>query len=180
MAALLEGTWKLNRTLRLLAVNVTLFVIFVLVMNVPMTGIPAHEWLGIGIGVFVIVHVLQHTNWIVTTTKRLFSSTSFRNRLSYLTSIGMFIGFISIIVSGLVISQVALPGLGITPSQSEFWMWLHLSSVAWVLWLTAIHIALGWKWIVTTVKRYAGSFRPSAGASQPSSGASRRPVGSPR
>ena len=142
-----------NRTLRLYAVDALIFVLFALVLNVPLTGLAVHEWLGIAIAIGLITHTVQHTNWVVTTTRRMMSATSFQNRVNYLLMVGLFVGFVSIIVSGLMISEVALPWMGVTPPGSPFMLWLHLASVGWVLWLTAIHIALNWRWIVSTSDR---------------------------
>jgi hypothetical protein len=142
-----------NRTLRLYAVDVLIFVLFALVLNVPLTGLAVHGWLGIAIAIVLITHTVQHTNWVVTTTRRMMSATSFQNRVNYLLMVGLFLGFVSIIVSGLMISEVALPWLGVTPPGAPFMLWLHLASVGWVLWLTVIHIALNWRWIVNSSDR---------------------------
>ena len=142
-----------NRTLRLYSVDALIFVLFALVLNVPLTGLAVHEWLGIAIAIGLITHTVQHTDWVVTTTRRMMSATSFQNRVNYLLMVGLFIGFVSIIVSGLMISEVALPWMGVTPPGAPFMLWLHLASVGWVLWLTVIHIALNWRWIVSTSDR---------------------------
>jgi hypothetical protein len=142
-----------NRTLRLYAVDVFVLVLFALVINVPLTGVAVHEWLGIAVAIALVTHTVQHTNWVVTTTRRMISATSFQNRLNYLLMVGLFVGFVSIIVSGLMISEVALPWVGVTPPGSSFMVWLHLASVGWVLWLTVIHLALNWRWIVSTSDR---------------------------
>ena len=94
-----------------------------------------------------MTHLVQHTDWITTTLRRLFGATSFQNRVNYLMMIGLFVGFASIIVSGLLISEAALPWLGYTPGGGPFWLWLHLSSVGWVLALVAVHVAMNWRWI---------------------------------
>jgi len=142
-----------NRTLRLFAVDAFVFALFVVVVNVPLTGLAIHEWLGILIAVAMIVHILQHANWVATTTRRFLSATSLQNRVNYLLVVGIFIGFVSIIASGLLISEVALPWLGITPGGGAFWFWLHLASVGWVIWLTAIHLAVNWRWIASASDR---------------------------
>jgi hypothetical protein len=142
-----------NRTLRLYLVDALAFVLFALVLNVPLTGLAIHEWLGIALAISLVTHTVQHTNWVVTTTRRMMSATSFQNRVNYLMMVGIFIGFVSIIVSGLLISEVALPWMGITPPAARFMLWIHLTSVGWVLWLTVIHIALNWRWIVNTSDR---------------------------
>jgi hypothetical protein len=143
-----------HHVLRLFLIDLAIFATFVLVMDVPLTGLAVHEWLGIAIAIGLVVHLVQHTNWIVTTTRRIFSATSWRNRLNYLMMGVLFLAFVAVIASGLIISEVALPWLGITTNPASFWVWLHLASVSSVLWLTALHVALNWKWIATTVRRY--------------------------
>jgi hypothetical protein len=145
---------RLNPTLSLFAVDAVLAVLFVLVIEVPLTGLAVHEWLGIAIGAGMVTHLVQHAGWAGTTAKRIFGRTSFRNRLNYLMMAAMFVGFVTIIASGLLISETALPATGFRPPASEFWAWLHLTSVVWVMGLTAFHLAINWKWLVSTVQRY--------------------------
>lgn len=144
----------MSRTLKLWAVDVTLFIAFLLVMNVPLTGLAVHEWLGIAIGAGLVAHLVQHGNWLATVTQRFRAATSLRNRLNYAMTGLLFIAFVSIIVSGLVISEAALPWLGVTTSSPVFWLWLHLVSVDFVLLLTALHIALNWTWITSSFDRF--------------------------
>ena len=143
-----------QHVLRLFLTDLAIFATFVLVMDVPLTGLAVHEWLGIAIAVGLVIHLVQHTNWIVTTTHRVFSATSWRNRSNYLMMGALFLAFVAVVASGLVISEVALPWIGITTNPASFWVWLHLASVSVVLWLTALHVALNWKWIATTIRRY--------------------------
>lgn len=145
---------RLSRCHKLWIVDAALFAVFLLVMNVPLTGIAIHEWLGVAIGVGLVVHLVQHGNWLATITQRFRSATAFRNRLNYVMTGLLFVAFVSIIVSGLVISEAAMPWLGIVMSQSAFWLWLHLVSVNLVLLLTAFHLALNWQWIVASFTRF--------------------------
>lgn len=128
---------------------------FLLVVNVPLTGLTLHDWLGILVGIGFIIHLQQHGEWIATTTRRFMSASSFQNRVNYLLMAGLFVGFATIIVSGLLISEVALPWIGFTPGGGTFWLWIHLASVGWVIWLTAIHIAMNWRWIGRSVRLQA-------------------------
>ncbi len=143
-----------HHVLGLFLIDLAIFATFVLVMDVPLTGLAVHEWLGIAIAIGLVVHLVQHTNWIVTTTRRIFSATSWRNRLNYLMMGALFVAFVAVVASGLIISEVALRWIGITTNPASFWVWLHLVSVSAVLWLTALHVALNWKWVATTVRRY--------------------------
>ena len=154
-----------RRTAALFAVDAGLFAIFLLVVNVPFTGLAIHEWLGVLIGVGFTAHLLQHAEWIVTTTRRFMTASSLQNRFNYLLMIGLFAGFASIIVSGLLISEIALPWIGVTPNGGTFWLWLHLGSVGWVIWLTAIHIATNWRWIAHAADRLI--FRPVSKLADP-------------
>jgi len=158
---------KPNRSKRLFWVDASFFALFLLVVNVPLTGLTIHEWLGITIGAVTVTHLVQHADWVSSMFERVLTATSFQNRVNYVMMIGLFIGFASIIVSGLLISQVALPFVGYTPNGGSFWLWLHLSSVGWVVALVAIHIAMNWKWIVSTTDRlvFAPLTRLGGGAS---------------
>ena len=143
-----------NRTLRLYVVDVAIAALFLLVLNVPLTGLVWHEWLGIAVGVGSAVHLIQHTDWVRNTAERI-RSTSLKNQVNGIMTVLLFVAYGTIIASGLVISEVALPWLGVNTSGSaDFWLWLHLSSVTATIWLTALHIALNWKWIGTTTTRY--------------------------
>jgi hypothetical protein len=147
-------TRRPGRIAALFTVDLALVVAFVVVIEVPLTGLPVHEWMGIALGLGLVVHLLQHAGWAGTTLKRLFGRTSFRNRLNYLMMGLLFLGFTTIVVSGLLISESALPVLGLQPPAQEFWAWLHLASVTWVLALFAIHVALNWKWLTGTARRF--------------------------
>jgi hypothetical protein len=143
-----------SRHRRLFLVDAALFVTFVAVMDVPLTGLAVHEWLGILVGVATVVHLVQHGSWILTTGSRFVSSTSFMNRLNYVMMGLLFGAFATIIVSGLVISEVALPLVGVVPTGGDFWIWLHLSSVMATVWVTALHVAFNWRWTVCALDRY--------------------------
>ena len=159
---------RFSRTHKLWIVDSSLFAVFLLVMNVPLTGIAIHEWLGIAIGVGLVGHIVQHGNWLATITQRFRSATSHRNRLNYIMTGLLFVAFVSIIVSGLVISEAAMPWLGIATAQSVFWLWLHLVSVNIVLLLTALHLALNWQWIVANFTRFVlDPIRPRVGPRRP-------------
>ena len=145
---------RLTHTLSLFVIDAALIALFIAVVEVPLTGLAVHEWLGIGFGVGMITHLVQHAGWAATTGSRLFGRTSLRNRLNYLMMAGLFVGFTTIIVSGLLISESALPALGLQPPALEFWAWLHLASVVWVLALAALHVAINGKWLATTTRRY--------------------------
>src|SRR5580658_10375674 len=46
---------------------------YTLAYSYGFTGIGIHEWLGIGLGLVLLVHLTLHWDWVIRTTKRLFS-----------------------------------------------------------------------------------------------------------
>jgi cytochrome b len=137
-----------------LILDISLFLIFLVVYQEKATGITWHEWLGVGITAVIITHVLLNWQWIVSVSKRFFRKLKAEPRINYIVNLGIFIGFTTIIFSGLMMSRSVLPFLGLEASSSHFWETLHKTASDIVVWLTALHVALHWRWIVNAVKRY--------------------------
>jgi hypothetical protein len=148
-----------HRTVRLYVVDVVIAIAVVLLLDLPLTGLVVHEWLGLAIGVGLTTHLVQHAGWIWSTTRRIVGATSVRNRINYLMMIVLFASFLTAAWSGVMISEIALPAVGVSLVENPFWTWLHLVSVQVVLWVTAIHVALNWKWITGTTGRLFGRRR---------------------
>ncbi|MBP8949314.1 MAG: hypothetical protein KBG73_10765 [Candidatus Promineofilum sp.] len=55
-----------------------------------------------------------------------------------------------LIFTGLMISESSLPALGIQLNQGGSFQRLHTLTADWALYLLALH----WRWIVSTTKRY--------------------------
>ncbi|MEO7908433.1 MAG: hypothetical protein ABIV47_02170 [Roseiflexaceae bacterium] len=79
-----------------LAVDIVIFLIFLAVEAPKFSGLPAHEWLGIAIGAGALTHVLL-----------------------------LFLAITTIIFTGLMISAMVMPLLGITVAQNGLWRGLH-------------------------------------------------------
>jgi hypothetical protein len=66
----------------------------------------------------------------------------------------LFIDMVVLTMTGIWISEVAMRQLGLSFADSFFWRRLHEQTADLAIWLVALHIALDWKWIVSTTKRY--------------------------
>jgi hypothetical protein len=48
-----------------------LLVAYTLAYGLGFTGIATHEWLGIGLGVVLLIHLTLHWDWVIRTTRKL-------------------------------------------------------------------------------------------------------------
>jgi cytochrome b len=135
-------------------VDLAIFVAFLAALDPHSTGLTIHEWLGVAFGVAIVVHLLLHWQWLVATTRRFFGRLPLRARINYLLNGLLFIAMTLMIFSGLLISEEALPVLGINLQVDRAWRSLHALAADAILIIVGLHLALHWKWIVTTTKRY--------------------------
>jgi hypothetical protein len=76
----------------------------------------------------------------------------------------LFIDGILIMLSGIMISESAMPALGVTLSTNFAWHSLHDMSANLALLIMGLHLAMHWNWIVTTFKRmlFSGAKKQAA------------------
>jgi hypothetical protein len=131
--------------------------IFVAALFAPalfLTGLTVHEWLGIGLGVAIIVHLLLHWQWLAQVTRRFFHRIPGAARLNYLVNALFFVDMAIIIFTGIMISRQALPAFGIQLPRSTLWEPLHILAADFMVFILALHVALHWKWLLNTANRY--------------------------
>src|SRR5262245_22136139 len=145
---------QLNQTKINLAVDSGIFIGFLVAEAPHFTGMAVHEWLGIAFGAAIITHLLLHWQWIVTITRRFLSDIPRQARLNYLLNMLLFIDITLILYSGLMISRVALPFLGLSLRAGGTWRGIHTLTANLSLVLVGLHVALHWQWIVQAIKRY--------------------------
>ncbi len=137
-----------------LYLDLVLFVSFVLA-NIPQaTGIPFHEWIGFLFVIPLIAHILLDWQWIVNTTKRLFGKLPGEVRFNHFWDLVIFIMMVLVVLTGTVISESALPSLGIHVTVDPFWAALHDMTANLLMIFIGVHLAMHWGWIVNASKRY--------------------------
>lgn len=134
--------------------DAVLLVTFTLAYSLRFTGLATHEWLGIGLGAALLVHLTLHWDWVTRTTRKLLRRGG-RERFIWLVSLLLLVSMTLCIMSGILISQVALPELGITMPASPFWRDVHGTTATLVLILVPVHVALDWRWIAGVARRLA-------------------------
>ncbi|BAJ62830.1 DUF4405 domain-containing protein [Anaerolinea thermophila] len=131
-----------------------IFLAFLLALEPELTGLEIHEWLSVALAGTLILHLFLHWDWVVGVLKTFFCKLIHISRLKFVVDALLLVAMIAVMVSGLMISRVVLPVLGLTVPENQDWRMLHTLSADLVLWLTALHFALNWKWVVSMIKRY--------------------------
>lgn len=143
----------------LFSLDALLLALGLLLMSPRLTGLAWHEWLGISFLLPLLVHLLVSWRWIVTALKRVLAPARRRDAVNLLLNTLLFTSTTVVIVSGLMISQIALPWLGVVGTVDDIaWRSTHnnWTDVMWVL--VCAHIAMNWRWIL----KVAGRFVPAA------------------
>ena len=136
-----------KKTIHKIITDVVVAAATVLLLSARATGIAIHEWLGIASGVALLTHLLLSFDWFAAVTKRFFQKQSFQVRLNWSLSAALFIAMTAAIYSGLMISRVVMPTLGIQLAGGFSWRGIHNASANLILILTGLHLAVNWKWV---------------------------------
>lgn len=111
-------------------------------------GLGFHEWAGLIIGIFFILHKILNWGWIKKVTLTFFRKAQTRAKLNYALDILLLAGMILMILSGIAIARTidfSWLKLGGSPM---FWRVMHTSSSFITLALFGIHLGLHWRWVI--------------------------------
>jgi hypothetical protein len=143
-----------SQTKTKLWVDILIFVVFLIAMDPQSSGLAIHEWLTLSVVAAMVVHLLLNWDWITEITGRFLGKLGTLNRINYILNWLLFIDGTLIMVSGVMISEVVLPLMGIKLPLGFAWRRLHDMSANIGLILLGLHTALHWGWVVTTFKKY--------------------------
>jgi len=147
-----------------LFVNTVLALSFLYISAPLVSGVPLHEWISIAVVVVVVAHVVLSWNWVVAVTRRFRSSLRGQVRFNYVWDLLLYASFIIAMVSGLAVSEAALPALGIPYERDRFWTLLHKVSGFGMMSAAGVHLAMHWEWVTAAVGRLLAGRLPSAPA----------------
>lgn len=151
-----------------LCVDLAIFFAFLVAFEPHLTGATIHEWFSLALGGAIIVHLLLHWDWIITVGKEFFRKLFHSSRLNFVLDVLLLVAFVTIMLSGLMISRSVLAVFGLSVDAQPTWRFLHSAASNFALLLVGLHVALHWKWILCALKRYVLIlFRPRADALQP-------------
>jgi hypothetical protein len=130
-------------------IDLMMFTAFIATYFLDLTGIEMHQWLGVFSGVLALYHLLIHWNWVVAVSKRFLSSTSSKARYFFIIDAALLIGFVLMVVSGLVIST----WFNLTLGNYSTWLRVHIVVSISTLSLLAVKLGLHWRWIARLAQR---------------------------
>lgn len=135
---------------------VTMFIVFL----PSLTGFALHEWIGLAIAIVLLVHFLQHWNWTISTTQRL---AKLKGKILswYLLDVSLAIGFITITVTGLVISSLLMLPL----ENYSVWSYIHVLSSYLTAFLLVVKLVLHRDMIAKQLQKTFGIIRGTAAPS---------------
>jgi hypothetical protein len=136
-----------------IVLDLMMAITFVLLMNPRvLNGLPFHEIAGLIIGVAILTHIGLNYRWVVNTTKKVFDPKLPRKtRFSYLINVLLLISMATVIVTGILISEVVLPSLAVQGGHSI--RGIHGFSADATLALVGLHIGVHWQWILGICKK---------------------------
>jgi cytochrome b len=126
-----------------------------------LTGLALHEWLGLALCGALPAHLLVNWDWLAATTARLRASLPWRTRLVYLLNASLFGALILVLLSGVLIAEVTVPGLAALAGNRGFWRVLHTQASNVTLLLVALHLAVYAPRVVALLRQLAPTARPS-------------------
>lgn len=129
---------------RRLAFDGAVLVVYVLAANPAVTGVPVHEWLGLGTFVLLAAHCAARGMGRGVTAKGI--------ALTVLNTL-VLLCLALCAVSGVMVSGTVLPALGLYAEGYYFWDPLHAVAAKLLLALLLVHVAVHVPWIGRVLKK---------------------------
>lgn len=140
-----------NRTRINLILDLLLTLAFAVELEFRFTGLRIHELLGLAFGLALLLHVLLHLDWIWSITRTFFRLLLHESHLNYLLNALLLLDAVVLVITGLFISRT----LGLTFNVGQVvglsWERMHILAAGLSLVLIALHVAMHWKWLATTL-----------------------------
>ena len=135
----------------LVALDATMLLFFILLMSWRLSGVIAHEWIGLSLIALIVAHLIVHWAWVEGSVSRI----TRRHRtgtIALLLNTALFLAMGTALVSGVVISKVVFPNQ-LLPGDYVHWHSLHENASTITLFIVGLHVALNWDRIRSSVRR---------------------------
>ena len=142
-----------------LAVDAACLLAYLVAANPAVTGIGVHEWVGIGVLLAFLVHVAMHVDWVVEAVKSAVARPSWARTGNLVLDALIVVAFMTVTVSGLMVSGAVLAAFGLYADGYYFWDPLHATAAKVLLALLLVHVVAHGKWLVGFFKNRKGERR---------------------
>jgi hypothetical protein len=150
----------------LLVLDSTMFLSFIVLMSWRLSGVTAHEWIGLSLIALILAHLVVHWGWVEGTVGRVSRPGHRGGLIALLLNTALFISMGTALVSGVVISKVVFPNK-MLPGDYLHWHSLHDGASTFTLFILGLHVALNWDRIRSSVRRlFDATRRGSRGVAQ--------------
>ncbi|MEI7815080.1 MAG: DUF4405 domain-containing protein [Coriobacteriia bacterium] len=142
-----------------LGIDAVLVAAFLASYNMTATGLTLHEWIAVGLALLGLFHLALNWDWVVHTAESFLARLLRMSAVNLVVDIALFATTVMVSLSGIVISRVVGPLVGLTPSTAPLWYRLHSLSAVAVVALFVVHGVLHWKWILNVSTRWLSDAR---------------------
>ena len=122
---------------------------FFLSFLLDFTSLALHQWLGILIGAGAFTHLLLHNKWLQITVRNFSSRASNRSRWYLIVDGLLGMGFLGIIITGLVIST----WVNLYFENYPIWLAVHITVSIQTMILLVVKLVLHRQWIAATTRK---------------------------
>jgi hypothetical protein len=136
--------------------DVVLFIALCSLEVVRLTGLTLHEWFGIAMLFGILVHLLLSWTWIYEGARQLAKPRSSRIRVNYFLNFVLFAMMTITIYSGVLISEVAGPAMGLVATTDPRWRTVHNFFSQTMVGIAGLHLAINWDYSVAMGRKCLG------------------------
>ena len=128
--------------------DLALFGALFLAYNPAWTGVAVHEWLCVITLVPLLFHVIVNWDQTLAVLRRFADIVRATPKVNLVVDVALFIVAVTVMLSGLLVSQSVAGTFGVTIVPSSLWVSTHSWSADATILLLLVHFALHWRWIV--------------------------------
>jgi hypothetical protein len=139
-----------------LLLDLALFGVLLAAYNPGWTGLAWHEWLCVAAIVPLLYHLVINWDKVLRVMSTFADKLWHGSRLDLVVDAALFVLGVTAMVSGLMVSQVVAPALGVTITPTTIWVSVHAWSADFTIVLLLVHAGLHWRWIYNATLRFAG------------------------
>lgn len=133
--------------------DLALFCALVVAYNPAWTGLAVHEWLCVAAIAPLLYHVIVNWDQTLQILRRFAVIVRAAPKANLVVDAALFVAVVTVMLSGLLISQAVAGALGVRILPSGLWMTVHAMSADATVALLLVHFALHWMWIVKATRK---------------------------